>query len=173
MKLNYLEVPTADYSLQVQTADGTPVADLPAPLATMGLTGQAITVFASGFLNPMNNSNGPAFGLWVALASGGPLVELTNTTGITAQSKVADQLLLYPNPASTSATLELRGVTGKRMDIKVADVSGRVVMDMGSMEMAPTENTVKLNVSSLASGSYRLILNTTQASTTLPLHIVR
>ncbi len=84
MKLNYLEVPTADYSLQVQTADGTPVADLPAPLATMGLTGQAITVIASGFLNPMNNSDGPAFGLWVALATGGPLVELTNTTGITA-----------------------------------------------------------------------------------------
>ncbi|MEZ5083960.1 MAG: DUF4397 domain-containing protein [Bacteroidales bacterium] len=52
------------------------VAAYQAPLATLGLEGVALTVIASGFLNPNNNSMGEAFGLWVALPSGGNLVEL-------------------------------------------------------------------------------------------------
>jgi len=73
----YLELPTADYSLQIRNEAGnTVVAQYAAPLATLGLNGAAISVIASGFLNPSANSNGPAFGLWVALASGGDLVEL-------------------------------------------------------------------------------------------------
>jgi len=73
----YLEVPTADFTLQVRTADNTAiVAAYQAPLATLGLQGTALTVLASGFLDPSVNSNGAAFGLWVALATGGPLVEL-------------------------------------------------------------------------------------------------
>ncbi len=73
----YLELPTSDLVLQVRTADNTAiVAAYAAPLATLGLSGEALTVLASGFLDPAMNSNGPAFGLFVALASGGDLVEL-------------------------------------------------------------------------------------------------
>src|SRR5690606_36548387 len=73
----YLELPTSDLVLQVRTADNTAiVAAYAAPLATLGLTGEALTVLASGFLDPSMNSNGPAFGLFVALAAGGELVEL-------------------------------------------------------------------------------------------------
>lgn len=79
----YLELPTADYSINVSTADGSTVVEsYDAPLATLGLDDEAIVVVASGFLDPSVNSNGPAFGLWVALPSGGALVELpiTGTT---------------------------------------------------------------------------------------------
>jgi hypothetical protein len=73
----YLELPTADYTINISTADGlTVVAEYDAPLATLGLDDAAAVVVASGFLNPTVNSNGPAFGLWVALPSGGALVEL-------------------------------------------------------------------------------------------------
>tara|TARA_R110002049_G_scaffold162031_1_gene327648 strand:+ start:2103 stop:4217 length:2115 start_codon:yes stop_codon:yes gene_type:complete len=73
----YLELPTADYTINISTADGvTVVASYDAPLATLGLDDAAIVVVASGFLDPSVNSNGPAFGLWVALPSGGALVEL-------------------------------------------------------------------------------------------------
>ncbi|MEE4257285.1 MAG: DUF4397 domain-containing protein, partial [Bacteroidales bacterium] len=73
----YLELPTADYSLQIRDETGsTVVAQYAAPLSTLGLDGEALGVIASGFLDPTMNSNGPAFGLWVALAAGGPLVEL-------------------------------------------------------------------------------------------------
>ncbi|MDA0972819.1 MAG: DUF4397 domain-containing protein, partial [Bacteroidetes bacterium] len=71
----YLELPTTTYQLAVQTADNsTTVATYLAPL--VGLEGEAITVLASGFLTPANNGDGPAFGLWVALADGGALIEL-------------------------------------------------------------------------------------------------
>jgi len=73
----YLELGTMDYILEIRDETGmTTVAAYEASLGTLGLDGAAITVLASGFLNPANNSNGPGFGLWVALASGGDLVEL-------------------------------------------------------------------------------------------------
>jgi hypothetical protein len=73
----YLELGTADYILEIRDETGmNTVAAYQAPLETLGLEGAALTVVASGFLNPANNSNGQAFGLWVALAAGGALVEL-------------------------------------------------------------------------------------------------
>jgi len=73
----YLELGTLDYVLQVRDETGTnTVASYQAPLATLGLNGAALTVVASGFLNPANNSNGATFGLWVALPTGGNLVQL-------------------------------------------------------------------------------------------------
>jgi len=77
----YLELPTADYALEIRDDSGTTtVAAYEAPLATLGLDGAAIVAVASGFLDPTNNSDGPAFGIWVALPSGGDLVELPIST---------------------------------------------------------------------------------------------
>lgn len=74
---DYLELATADYQLEVKDATGiTVVASYDAPLATLNLDDAAIVVLASGFLDPSVNSDGPAFGLWVALPAGGALVEL-------------------------------------------------------------------------------------------------
>ncbi len=73
----YLQLGTLDYVLEIRDETGTvTVAAYQAPLATLGLDGAALTVVASGFLNPAVNSSGPAFGLWVALPAGGNLVEL-------------------------------------------------------------------------------------------------
>ncbi|MFN2395293.1 MAG: DUF4397 domain-containing protein, partial [Bacteroidales bacterium] len=73
----YLGLPTDDYVIEVRTADGSAVvAAYEAPLGTLNLEGAALTVVASGFLNPADNSDGPAFGLFVATADGGALLEL-------------------------------------------------------------------------------------------------
>lgn len=85
----YLNLPNADYSLQIRTMDGTStVAQFGAPLQTLGLAGAATVVVASGFLDPNMNSNGAAFGLWAALPAGGPLVELPAETISTARVQV-------------------------------------------------------------------------------------
>jgi hypothetical protein len=77
----YLNLPTADYKLQVRDQfSENVVAEYSAPLQTLSLGGAALTVVASGFLNPANNSNGPAFGLYVALPSGGALIALPTST---------------------------------------------------------------------------------------------
>jgi hypothetical protein len=85
----YLELATADYSLQVQTADGrTAVAEYAAPLETLGLSDSALTVVASGFLNPAGNSDGPAFGLYAALPVGGELIALPSVDIASARVQV-------------------------------------------------------------------------------------
>ncbi|MDP3461237.1 MAG: DUF4397 domain-containing protein, partial [Bacteroidales bacterium] len=85
----YLELPTLDFSLQVRNAAGTDVvAQYAAPLATLGLDDAAISVIASGFLNPANNNDGEAFGLYVALASGGDLIALPQVDITTARVQV-------------------------------------------------------------------------------------
>ena len=123
----YLELPTADYSLQIRDASGTvTVAEFAAPLETLGLQGFALTVVASGFLDPSKNNDGASFGLWVALPSGGPMVELPNTTtvGVSDNRPSATDLKIYPNPAretvniqyvnesSVNAVVEIRSLTG-------------------------------------------------------------
>jgi hypothetical protein len=73
---DYLELPIGDYLLSV-----TPAADNANILVQyyaglIPLDGQAGVVYASGFVNPANAFAEADFGLWVALASGGPLVAL-------------------------------------------------------------------------------------------------
>jgi hypothetical protein len=86
---DYLELPTADYNIQVRNAAGTDVvAEYQAPLSTLSLQGQALVVLASGFLNPANNSGGAGFGLWAALSTGGDLVQLPSVATTTTRVQV-------------------------------------------------------------------------------------
>lgn len=82
----YLSLTTADYEVQVRNgANSAIVAAYGAPLSTLNLGGAAITVLALGFLDPAQNSSGPAFGLFAATAAGGPLVPLPLDTIPTAR----------------------------------------------------------------------------------------
>lgn len=66
---DYLAVPPAAYTLDVKDGSGSvTVASFVADLS--GLANGAAVVFASGFLDPAANKNGPAFGLYAALPSG-------------------------------------------------------------------------------------------------------
>ena len=108
----YLNLPTADYSIQIRNAAGTDVvAQYGAPLSTLGLNGQALVVVASGFLNSANNSNGPSFGLYVALSTGGALIPLPaqniSTTRLQAIHNCADAAAATVDVWAYSATTGL------------------------------------------------------------------
>lgn len=170
---DYLEVPTTAYTLEVRTADGTPVASFDAPLDGLGLQGQAITVFASGFLDPSVNSNGPAFGLWASLATGGPLVPLDNTTDVTSLQQIATSISLYPNPANSAAQLLMKGAKTGLINMQIVDMTGRMVKDLGPHAVVADGNIMPVDVSAMAPGAYRLILTTMDATTSLPLQVMR
>jgi len=67
---DYITVPPASYILDVTPGNdnSTIVASFEADLS--GLSGAAAVVFASGFLNPVQNQDGEAFGIFAALSNG-------------------------------------------------------------------------------------------------------
>ena len=147
----YLQLPTADYTLNVTNAAGTTVvASYAAPLNTLGLQGQALTVLASGFLNPAQNSSGPAFGLWVALASGGNLIPLP-VLPLSNKSFYNPDVKIYPNPASTVLNLYIPSNSVEK-SATIVDMSGRVIKFLSSL-------TSKIDVSDLTNGLYTINLN--------------
>ncbi|QQS52744.1 MAG: DUF4397 domain-containing protein [Bacteroidota bacterium] len=127
----YLELPTADYVIELRDEAGTTkIQRYDAPLETLGLDGAAITVVASGFLTPANNSNGAAFGLWVALAAGGDLVELpvSNYTSVNTPSGNALSSMVYPNPASKELTVEFDSEYQGFVTVKVVGITGQTLI---------------------------------------------
>ena len=145
----YLELPTADYIVEIRTADGnTGLAAYQAPLQTFGLAGTALTVLASGFFDPSQNLDGPALGLYAATPLGGPLLELQEAAlGITDFK--ANHFSLYPNPTKTSVTIHAEGAALASYNYRLADISGRAI----SSEMYTVLNNT-IDLSDLAFGLY-------------------
>ncbi len=73
----YLSLTTADYVIEVRNKPGNEVLyTYSLPLSALGLQGEALSLCVAGFVNPTNNSNGPAFGLYLSGKNGGALFEL-------------------------------------------------------------------------------------------------
>lgn len=73
----YAPIPTGTYTIDVKPAgSSTIVASYTAPL----VSNTPLVVYASGFLNPAANGNGPAFGLFAAPPAEGKAIELPALT---------------------------------------------------------------------------------------------
>lgn len=148
----YLELPTADYIIEVRDATGTVgVAAYQAPLATLGLDGAAITVLASGFLDPSQNSNGPGFGLFAASPLGGSLLELPSAPlGVSEFDSSA--FAVYPNPATDRLNISASGMDLSQYSVAVTDMLGRQVLK----SEIDIDNAI--NVNNLSEGIYNLTI---------------
>ncbi len=151
----YLELPTADYKLDVRDETGTTtVASYEVPLAALSLQDEALTVLASGFLNPANNSNGPAFGLYVALAAGGELLALPLATGIEEVASTLSAVSMFPNPARDAVNLQFDLDLPGEVRLEVFNVLGsRMLTQNLGMKSSGTHSTT-LNVNQLPEGLY-------------------
>ena len=138
---NYLTVPAAAYILNVTPAgdNSTIVASYNVDLS--GLGGGSAVVFASGFLDPMMNQNGPAFGLFAALANG-TVVEFpaSATARLQVIHNAADPAaavvdvylngtLLLPDFAFRTATPFIDAPAGTLLNIGVAPGNSTSVSD--------------------------------------------
>lgn len=156
-----------NYTIHVTDAPGTStVASYLAPLNTLSLTGSAITVLASGFLNPAVNSNGPAFGLWVALPSGGNLVQLPSysnvATGIADTEASSDLVSVFPNPFGDR--LQLVNRSGRELSYALSTIDGKVVLSAST-----NQPVVDVTTAGLAKGLYLLKVNSGSAVQTVKL----
>lgn len=146
----YLELPTSNYVLDITDQAGTTkVASYSANLQSLNLGGAAITVLASGFLNPANNSSGPAFGLYAATAAGGNLVMLPVYTSVGNISKERSNVTIWPNPSTGMVNIKSDFKEDNAM-ISITDVAGRIISRMSY------RNTV--DISSLSNGAYMLTI---------------
>ena len=170
----YLELGTSDYALQVQTSAGAPVATYSAPLSTLGLDGAAITVVASGFLTPANNSNGPGFGLWVALADEGALVELPLILNVGVEEGVSSaNLNAWPNPAVDELNLSVEATFSSRLAATVLDLTGRRVLDLPSAALVAGENRIRIDLNAVPNGAYVLRLADGSSERSIPFQVAR
>lgn len=155
----YLELGTADYRLAIKDESGqNTVATYDAPLSSLGLDGAAITVVASGFLNPSNNSNGENFGLWVALATGGDLVELPLWLSV-REIIVENDVTAYPNPAVNVLNVQYSLIEDADVSVEVYDLLGNKVKDAQSSTKSNQLQTTKMDVSDLKTGLYFVTIN--------------
>jgi hypothetical protein len=169
----YLELPTADYVLQVRDETGTvAVASYDAPLADLGLDGKALAVVASGFLNPIVNNNGPSFGLFVALPSGGDLIPLLNVTGIKESNFDEASLRVYPNPARDRVNLQFNLKKAGNVDLQIRTLSGTLVQRQSLGMMQANESLTTLNVGDLSAGLYLITLKSGDSQVTVKLNKV-
>ncbi|MBN1448139.1 MAG: T9SS type A sorting domain-containing protein, partial [Bacteroidetes bacterium] len=139
-----------------------------------GLGGGAAVVFASGFLSPMDNQNGEAFGLFAALPDGTVL----NLNSVTSVSRMdaplpVRALQVYPNPARDQSTLRFSVQNDATVQLRLYDLSGRVVYSAERSMLIPGEYDAVIPTASLAPGMYRLIVSTGDATASTNLSVIR
>lgn len=154
---DYLSLADQDYIIRVTTADNSVVVEsYSAPLNTLSLAGSAITVVASGFLDPTMNNNGPAFGLWVALASEGAMVELplAPTTSIMELPSALSEVSMFPNPTTDYLNLDFNLDGAQDIQLQMVNIEGRIVKKevLGSLPFGRHNRTI--DVTDLNSGIY-------------------
>ena len=156
----YLELPTADYVLDVTDETGSvTVASYQAPLASLELDGAALVAVATGFLDPFQNSDGPAFGIGVALPTGGPLVMLPEFLG-NQDFELSNAIALYPSPAEEQVTLS-NSSSIKLEAAKVYDLKGKLISQIDLKDM---QGERVIDVSSYATGVYVVHITGAQSS---------
>ncbi len=169
----YLELPTNDYRLAIKDETGSvTVATYDAPLSTLGLDGAALTVVASGFLDPLVNSNGANFGLWVALTSGGNLVELPKFLNVKETLINKESVQAYPNPASSLVSVEYSLMENADLTIELYDILGQKVFESQQFGTSGELNKYTIDVTGMNEGIYFLSLNAGTSRVTKKIQVV-
>jgi hypothetical protein len=161
---DYISVPPASYIVNV-----TPANDNSAVVAAyiadiLGTGGQAITLFASGFLQPAAGQ--PGFGAWAALTDGTtfPLPPFVSTNEL---DRTLSDLTLAPNPVADELTVRFALTQAEQLRYRVRDVAGRLVLEGDFGQVPSGEFAQRIGVSELNSGLFMLeIVSDAGAQTT-------
>ncbi len=160
----YLELTPADYDLNVTDMSGaTTLFSYDANLSTF--TGAALTVLASGFVDPSANNNASAFGLWVASGAGGALIELTNITSVEDLSTISN-IVAYPNPAVDVLNISLDSEQSGDFIVSIFSSTGQLI-EQTSTQVVAGNNQLVLDVNDLSKGTYIIQVSDNNSSSTM------
>ena len=169
----YLELATLNYQLTIQDATGSVnVASFDAPLQNLMTEGAALTVLASGFLNPANNEGGEGFGLWASLGASGDLIPLSNVTGIQDVEAISNAAM-FPNPTNDDATMFFDLVENTNINLEVVNMMGQQVFVQSFGDMLSGNHRVEIPASQLNAGFYFVNLRTDNGVVSTKLQVLR
>ena len=152
----YVSVPAGNYIIEIKdSSESSVIASYSANVT--GLADSAGVVYASGFLTPASNNNGPAFGLYLSLPSGGPFIPLSVYTGIERLSNNV-MLQLFPNPASNQITAKFSLAEVGSVTIDITDLNGQVVEKVANGNLSGSQE-LEINTNQLSNGMYFLRIN--------------
>lgn len=145
-----------------------------------GLRNGAAVVFASGFLNPANNQNGPAFGLYVALPSG-QVLALPSANGLLKPSDEISEAIPaeytleqnYPNPFNPTTTIAFTLPVASNVSLKVFNVLGQEIETLVDNYMDAGLHQVTFNAAKYPSGVYFYRLDSGSESLTKKMMLVK
>lgn len=170
---DYLELPTDNYQLDIRDETGTTtVVSYLAPLADLNLQAYSITVVASGFLSPENNSNGEDFGLWVSLPDGGDLVALPlATTSVNNNNIEEANFNIFPNPANSNFNVQFDLKENSEVDINIYNILGNSVKTISLGNITAKTYNESINVADLTTGLYIVSIQSENSTNSKKLHI--
>jgi hypothetical protein len=165
---NYIDVPASNYTINVTPSNdnSTVVASYIADVST--LAGQAITVFASGYLG----AQAPAFGVWATLPNG-TTFPLEASVGTNEEINALNGLLLHPNPVKDQLNISFELKNSSNVAYRLLNGNGGVVMsgDFGEVPSGMFNENIQLN--KLANGVYYLQLVTASGYKTSKLTVIQ
>ena len=146
----YITVAAGSYNINVTPGSNNALV-LNSYLADLtALTGQSAVVFASGFVDPAVNQNGPSLG-WFAALKDGTVIQFPEITGIDNIENNVTAFQLSPNPASDRVMLHFPKTAASRQLVSVSNTIGE---EVGLFEMTAGQNSILIPTSQLNKGLY-------------------
>jgi len=100
-------------------------------------------------------------------------VNLTSGNGISNSKIVAEEMSIYPNPSSDVATVNFSLTEASDVNILVTNTLGEIVMVKGLGQLSAGNLQTTLGLENLASGLYKVTLQTGSQSQTQKLSVIK
>jgi len=153
----YLTVDPAFYTLEFRPT-GTQVQAAATKIDLTGLDGQAVTMIATGLLEPPFGREATRGFNVMTVSLDGSLRLGTVVTANEEEVEVPETFSLngnYPNPFNPTTTIQFDLPETAQVSIAIVDMLGRTVMTIPAQNIAAgTKRTVQVNASDIASGMY-------------------
>lgn len=165
----YIEVPAADYVVDIAPAGGAVLKSYNVPGST--LAGQSAIVFASGFLTPAANLDGAAFGLFALV--GGDVVELPEVTTSVRDLPGLPDAAVVPNPATSGVVARFGMPVDGNVNIRVFDAAGSMITSNNLQMLGSGMHNVPVEMTAASAGGYIMVIDAGTHRSAMPFMIVR